>query len=227
LSVPALRVLRVTDPSEPWTALGFDIRNGGLSLGGVRVEFLPGRERGIVSWGLEGVSPQVPSSIDGLATEGVLPAQPEGVLPAQPESVLLATEGLLPAQPVPAAQPNGALGIDHVVVTTPDFDRTARALEQAGLGLRRVRDGERGRQGFRRLGPAILELVEVGAPDRSGPARFWGLVVIVSDLEALAERLGDHLGRPRAAVQPGRRIATLRPSAGIGPALAFMTPEPG
>ena len=46
-----------------------------------------------------------------------------------------------------AAHPNGAVGIDHVVVVTPDFDRTAAALDTAGLGLRRVRDAGGFRQG--------------------------------------------------------------------------------
>jgi hypothetical protein len=42
-------------------------------------------------------------------------------------------------------------------------------------------------------------------------------------MEQTAEALGDLLGRPRDAVQPGRRIATLRAEAGLGPAIAFMT----
>lgn len=135
---------------------------------------------------------------------------------------------LAPPAPAPisrAAHPNGALGIDHVVVATPDFDRTAAALDAGGLPLRRTAlraDG--GRMGFRRIGPAILELVE--APELAdGAARFWGLVVIVADLEALAQRLGDQLGPVKAAVQPGRRIATLRSSAGLGEPVAFMDPE--
>ena len=95
------------------------------------------------------------------------------------------------------------------------------------MPLRRIRETSGGvRQGFRRLGPAILELVEARDPD-DGPARFWGLVVIVSDLEVLADRLGDRLGSVTDAVQPGRRIATLKASAGLGEAVAFMTPEPG
>ena len=112
-----------------------------------------------------------------------------------------------------------------MVVVTPDFDRTAAALETAGLGLRRVRDAGGFRQGFRRLGPTILELVENTRGDPRAPASFWGLVVIVSDLEALADRLGDRLGSVKDAVQPGRRIATLRASAGIGTSVAFMDPE--
>ena len=78
--------------------------------------------------------------------------------------------------------------------------------------------------GFRRLGPAILELVET-KDGPSGPARFWGLVVVVDDLHALAGRLGEQLGSIRDAVQPGRRIATLRASAGLGEAVAFISPE--
>jgi hypothetical protein len=192
-----LSSLTLADPPAAWRSLGFDVGEDGMALGGVCVNLgAPGA--GIVGWRVNGVD----AEIDGL---------PVG----------------LPAGPATArAHPNGALGIDHVVVVTPDFDRTAAALADAGLPLRRIRNAPGGvRQGFRRLGPAILELVE--APQApSGPARFWGLVVIVSDLEPLAARLGDRLGSIKDAVQPGRRIATLRSSAGLQQAVAFMDPEP-
>jgi hypothetical protein len=48
---------------------------------------------------------------------------------------------------------------------------------------------------------------------------------VVDDLEAAAERLGDRLGRVKDAVQPGRRIATVRREAGLGVPLALMTPR--
>ena len=51
-----------------------------------------------------------------------------------------------------------------------------------------------------------------GGPDR--PARFWGLALLVGDIERTVEELGEHVGTVRPAVQPGRRIATLRRSAG-------------
>jgi hypothetical protein len=37
--------------------------------------------------------------------------------------------------------------------------------------------------------------------------------------------LGDLAGPPRQAVQPGRRIAAIRRAAGLGTALAFMSPR--
>ncbi len=195
---PWLAELVVADAPERWEALGFTVQDGHVDLDGVRVR-LGAAGEGIVAWSLRGLP--APAAIDGLTDVGPPPDAPPLV-----------------------SHPNGALSLDHVVVVTPDFDRTAAALEQAGLALRRVRDTGSFRQGFRRLGPAILELVEApSAPD--GPARFWGLVVIVSDLEALHARLGDLLGSVKPAVQPGRRIATLRSGAGLSMPVAFMDPQ--
>jgi hypothetical protein len=56
------------------------------------------------------------------------------------------------------------------------------------------------------------------------PARLWGLAFLVESLEHTAALLGDRLGAPRDAVQPGRRIATLRREAGLSFGCAFMTP---
>ncbi len=210
--------LRIADAPELWEKLGFTVHSGAVVLGGIEVS-LGAEGRGITGWTLRHVS--VNGDIDGL---------PTGV-----------TTRVAPADVVHA---NGAVGIDHVVVTTPDFDRTAAALSDAGMPLRRIkpddasaaRSGEAGsraggelaagsfRQGFRRLGPAILELVEaVGAGP--GPAQFWGLVVIVPDLEALRQRLGADLPDIRDAVQPGRQIAGLGAGAGLSPRIAFMDPE--
>jgi hypothetical protein len=79
------------------------------------------------------------------------------------------------------------------------------------------------RQAFFVLETALLELAGP-VPDVDG-LRFWGLTVVVADLDALAARLGARLGPVRDAVQPGRRIATLRAGAGSSVPLAFMTPR--
>jgi hypothetical protein len=193
----SLAELHVADSPELWEALGFEVRDEQLQLGAVRI-VLGAEGRGIVRWAVGGVT----GDIDGLPTA-----------PAR-----------TPSRPNPVPHPNGATGIDHVVITTPDFDRTAQALTQAGIPLKRTRDAGGSRQGFRRLGPAILELVEANKMP-PGPARFWGLTLIVEDLQSLAGRLHDRLGEIKPAVQPGRHIATLRASAGLGQPMAFMDPE--
>jgi hypothetical protein len=192
-----LAALAIADRPERWSSLGFTVADGRIVLGSVGV-VLDGAGHGITGWTLRHADGAA-GGVDGLAT----------------------TTTSAPA-PDPVEHPNRALGIDQVVVVTPDFDRTAAALEHAAMPLRRIRDGGGFRQGFRRLGPAILELVE--APTAPATA-FWGLVIVVPDLAALGQRLAPHLGEARDAVQPGRHIATLGREAGLGTRVAFMDPE--
>jgi hypothetical protein len=121
--------------------------------------------------------------------------------------------------PAEVVHPIGAVAVDHVVALTPDFDRTVARLRAAGLDYRRTHEG---RQAFFVVGPCLLEVVS-GPAD--GDVRFWGLTLVVDDLDYAAERLGDRLGRITDAVQPGRRIATLRREAGVGVPVALMTPR--
>ena len=85
------------------------------------------------------------------------------------------------------------------------------------------------RQAFFRLGAEILEVIQVpeealaGMGGRDAPARFWGLALTVQDIDATAERLAPHAGEVRPAVQPGRRIVTLRRSAGLAVPVALMS----
>jgi hypothetical protein len=195
---PELAALRIADPAQRWRELGFAVDGLGLELGGIKLEF-GAVGNGIVGWVLRHVDRV--DEIDGLPTTTT-------------------SRG----RSAPTEHPNGAIGIDQVVVTTPDFDRTAQRLSRAGLPLSRIRESPGFRQGFRRLGPAILELVEL-TDAATGPAGFWGLVVVASDLEEMRERLEPHLGEIRPAVQPDRHIATLAPSAGLGTRVAFMDPE--
>lgn len=202
MSRPRLTALQIADLAECWQPLGFDVNGGHLHLGGVDIVLTNGPGEGMTGWSIAGIQPT--DAIDGLPT----------------------TVAAADLEPSDAEHPNGALGLDHVVITTPNFDRTARVLDEHGLGLRRISEAGTFRQGFRRLGPAILELVENTSAPAGDPARFWGLVIIVDDLDALASRIAPHLSKPKPAVQPGRRIATLRATAGLSPAVAFMTPEP-
>ena len=115
--------------------------------------------------------------------------------------------------------------MDHVVVFTPALGRTIAALEEAGIELRRVREpsepGPPVHQAFFRLGEVILEVVE--RPKGDGGAAFWGITLAVADIDASADLLGDLLGNVHAAVQPGRRIATVRREAGLGVPVALIS----
>src|SRR5918992_3462759 len=208
---PTIDELFIADKPEAWRAAGFDVDGGLCEVGGVRIRLEgPGRGRGIVAWSVRGARSL---ELDGLPTSA--------------------------SDSPPAASarhPNGVVSIDHLVVITPDVDRTATALRTAGFDLRRIREGPTPggsrRQAFFRAGELILELVEAPAgtriaSDPEGPARLWGISFLVEELEHTAAALGALLGEPRAAVQPGRRIATLRREAGLGPAVAFMSPGPG
>jgi Glyoxalase/Bleomycin resistance protein/Dioxygenase superfamily len=158
---------------------------------------------GITGWTLSGADADV-SSIDGLSTSHVSAGPP-----------------------LFADHPLGAIGLDHVVVMTSQLERTSEAITAAtGCELRRIREVGTMRQGFHRIGSGglIVELVE--RPDiPEGPAAFWGIVINVDDLDAACALLGaDRISVPKDAVQPGRRIATIRGEVGLGLPVALMTP---
>ena len=143
---------------------------------------------------------------------GILSVAAEGVASERPDGLALVRGEAAPAG-APAPHPNGATVVDHVVALTGSLARTVAALEAAALDLRRSTET----MAFFRLGPTILEVVERGGD----PPRLWGLVVVVPELEGL----GPLVGAPKDAVQPGRRIATVSRDAGLGVALALLTPR--
>lgn len=202
---PRLLSLTVADPPELWAELGFTVDAGSAQIGAVRHD-LGVVGKGVRSWTLS------EAVIEGEELEGV--------------ATTVAERG---DDPSPGVHPNGTLSLDHVVLATPDLQRTIGALGDAGFELRRVRrTGSPDRpieQAFFRLGEAILEVV--GPPDATGdgPCRFYGLAFTVADLDATAVFLGDRLRPAKEAVQPGRRIATLDRSAGSTVPIAFMSPE--
>jgi hypothetical protein len=234
MPAPTIDELLVADDSERWAQLGFAVTNGCCQLGEVQLRFLGGghpadptsrptndpadpptdhtsgpAERGIVGWSLRDIAQ---TELDGLTT----------TVSERPPPVL-----------APAVHPNGVVAIDHIVAATPSLDRSVRALQDAGLDLRRIREqptpAGAPRQAFFRLGAEILELIQepddviahAGGADH--PARFWGLAVSVADIDRTVRLLGAHAGSIRPAVQDGRRIATVRRSAGLAVALALMS----
>lgn len=209
---PTIDEIVVADPPEAWASAGFTVDDDDICrIGQVRIH-LVGRERGkrIVEWSMRDIGPMADGNpdgdIDGLTT-------------------FLSTR-----EPcAPAAHANGALLIDHVVLITPDQQRTIGALSAVGYEARRTREtdtyGAPFLQTFFRAGEVILELIGPAEPSGDGPASFFGLAYTVDDLDATKALLGDGLGNVKDAVQPGRQIATLRHKEfGVSVATAFMSP---
>lgn len=198
-----LRGVQVPGRAAAWRAAGFDVPGRSLVVDEVVVGF------GTPGWWLD---PPVDAEVDGLAPVAG-PLLPDG----------------LTAEP--GTHPNGVHALDHVVVSTPDVERTTAALADLGLTPRRTIDALRGqpvRARFFLLGPAVLELigpsvVPEGEAARQ-PAQLAGLAFVARDLDALVALAEVATGPPRPAVQPGRHIVTLRPD-GLGVPVAVLTPR--
>lgn len=195
-----IRQLSIGGEAKAWSEAGFSVADRQSGVGAVSLAFVAGK--GVVGWRLEGA---VSAEIDGLPIAESSPTPSDGDEP----------------------HPNGVTQIDHLVVFTPDLERTTAAFEEIGVERRRLREVESGRgplrQGFFRLGEVILEAVE-HAEVEPGPARFWGITFAVADLQTSASFLGERLGAIGDAVQPGRQIATIRAAAGLGLPVALISP---
>nr|WP_090275605.1 glyoxalase [Mycolicibacterium komanii]CRL68599.1 hypothetical protein CPGR_01186 [Mycolicibacterium komanii] len=184
----------VADPADAWGRAGFTVdADATCRVGGVRIR-LVGSDggSGIVGWSLRGLpSDAALSEVDGIPTT---------VSDAPPAAG--------------ATHANGVTAIDHVVVLSPDLDRTVAALTAIGVASRRERDGELGgtpiRQIFFRFGEVIVEVVGSPGTTSEAPSTLWGITYAVADIDATAAFFGDRTAPVKEAVQPGRRITTLR-----------------
>jgi hypothetical protein len=186
--------IEVADPPDSWTGAGFTVDSDAICrVGGVRIRLTgPGRGTGIVGWSLRGLpSGASPADLDGVPTTRSDAPQPE-----------------------PAEHPNGVVGIDHIVLLSPDLSRTVASLAAVGVEPRRERDGELGgrpiRQVFFRFEEVIIEVVGAPGTAGEGPSTLWGVTYIVENVDDTAAYFGDHTTPVKQAVQPGRRITTLR-----------------
>jgi hypothetical protein len=169
--------------------------------------------------------PQPLAQIDGLALEHV-ESSGDGVRPSAAPTLSVVRSGAA------ASDDDFRLsvrGVDHVVVLADDVATTCAVIARhSGAQLRRMKEGDRGTQGFHRWGSVILEVVERRLVDPDAPrgaSSYWGFVLTVDNLDEAIAHLGpDVLGAARPAVQPERRIATVRRAANLGVPLALMTP---
>jgi hypothetical protein len=111
--------------------------------------------------------------------------------------------------------------LDHVVLMVPDVAEAVATMAEIGLAPR-LRMEVKGRStAFFRVGP-VLEVIE--APVR-GPSLYGVALVTEESLEVVVLRwrsLGREVTDPRDAIQPGRRIFSVRATEA---ALAVMSPD--
>ncbi len=193
----------------PWERIGLSFTGDCTRLADVELRVTDAAP-GLVSWEVSSDGGDTRTiSLDGIDTR---------VLPAVPD---LQGDSRTPIGPTHGVR------LDHVVVNTDDGERTSAAIEEVlGLGLRRVRDAGRGvSQRFHMLDNCVIEVVS--GPHVTGTgAKLWGMVLSIEDVDALATWLGpDVMSAPKPAVQPGRRIATVRAAAGLGVPFAVMSPH--
>ena len=198
------RVVALAVPGDggPWKAAGFTCSEEGFSAGAIRIVFGQDDVREAQ------VALEPPSRLDGAGLGEVI--GPTGPLPDR-------------------AHPNGVVGVDHIVISTPVMERGRAALVEAGLDLRLEREGRAGGeqvdQAFFLAGPCVIELV--GSPRAGdGGSTVWGVTFTTDSLEALPALDPAPVASIRDAVQPGRRIAVARRELGLPTRVAFMNPRP-
>ena len=261
LAMTQLLTLTVTDEPSTWEALGFTVDDIAVRIGTVTIlcagapsnastapdgsntsdgssssdasnTSKPAEPTGIVEWTIGWAAEtleaadldpdDLPGDIDGVPTSAIVGAG---------------------TPPVAPPHPNGVTSIDHVVVMTPDLDRTVAEFEALGIPCRRVREGaaygsKTVRQAFFWLGnpdgaPEEKVIVEVVGPDIVDPekadegARFFGLAFTSHDLALSSSVIGVHMKPPTNAVQVGRQIASISSKAGSTVAMVLMSPHVG
>lgn len=112
-------------------------------------------------------------------------------------------------------------GLDHVVVLVPNMEEAIARIKPV-LGVPRLRTTVEGRAtAFFRVGP-LLEVIE--SPVRV-PALYGVALVTTESLEAVVlnwRSRGLDVSDPRPAIQPARRIFTVK---GTAAGLAVMSPD--
>lgn len=202
-----LVALHASGSPEPWQQLGISCVSDVCQLADVQLHLTsPSSTPGLTSWTIDvGRTGQV--DIDGIPTTLVV------------SSSEVASTSVIGTQRM--------VSLDHVVVNTDNLDRTTAAIErELGVPMRREREVGNGVvQRFHKLDNTIIEVVT--GPHISGEgASLWGMVVSVDDLFEWAESVGqDKVSPPKKATQPGRYIATVRSSVGLGIPFALMTPH--
>ena len=212
---PTIDEIIVGDEPDSWRAAGFAVDDDGTCrIGTVRVRLV------------------------GRDARQAHPAAGRCAASTRPASATTAST----ASPPPSARrrrpsrpctPTASRSIDHVVLLSPDtapHHRRPRGGRASTSAASRETDsyGAPMRQTFFRAGEVIIELIGPDEPGEGATALLRPGPHRRPTSTPPAALLGAGARRPKDAVQPGRRIASLRhKELDVSVATAFMSPEPG
>ena len=112
----------------------------------------------------------------------------------------------------------GLVAVDHLMVRTRDAETTLAALSRAfGATIDTDANGER------TVTVDGVRIDMVPTADLPVAAEVWGVAFRVTDIDAVAARLGgDVLGAAKSARQAGQRVAVFRGAAALGVPTALI-----
>ncbi|KAJ3009360.1 UNVERIFIED_CONTAM: hypothetical protein HDU68_002739 [Siphonaria sp. JEL0065] len=217
--------LFIADSAAAWTSAGFHVSpNNIVTVGNITITLL-GNDNwngkgGIVAWAFEARNDPVHADtvllLDSLHTQIINP-------------LTTASSCNNATTTPPVIHPNRVVGIDHIVITSPNLLKTVAVF--ATLGLRPKRIVGDHQMIFFKSGDVVIELIH-GIPQFSNveaqvlkETRFWGITFTTSDFDETVRVLGPLVKTPKDAVQGrGRRIVTLiHQNAGISVNTAFVS----
>lgn len=205
--VTSLRGICLPDTAQSWADLGFRLTGGAFTVGLLTIS--TGADR--LALAVVGAA----RACDGLALVAAADPPRDSIDDGAPGH----------RGPV---HPNGVDGVDHLVLTTGNVDAALAGLAACGVTPRRElvteRFGPPTRQVFAWWGGVIVELLGPAEPGSEGHTRCWGVTFTSPDLEHTKRVLGPLGGSIRQAVQPGRRILSVR-SPSLSIAVAVMDPH--
>lgn len=112
----------------------------------------------------------------------------------------------------------GLVAVDHLMVRTREAEETLSALSQAfGVSIDTDANGER------TVSIDGVRIDMVPTPDLQVASEVWGVAFRVTDIDAVAARLGGEvLGAAKTARQAGQRVAVFRGAAALGVPTALI-----
>ena len=229
--IPLLSKLRIADAAAAFSAVGFNVSEQKLNIGGINVELIGKGNQHSWAW-KDGISSTTEAKdLDGISTDV--------------EGFEIFGQSLEFSRAPP--HPNLAQALYSISLATPNLQRTLAVLS-GSLGEPRevLKPTPEISMALFKLGsPSGPVVVEVIAPSTAGtamqmpgiaadldaPASIVGMVVVTPHLEHLSSLVGtERIGKIRPAMQgQGRLIAPMvQGEAGTGDGLAlglaFMTP---